>query len=466
MPANMLSSLPMHFLRTVAVLCLLVSVEARADDIDRYVQSQLKRQHIPGLSLAVIQKGRIVKLRGYGFADLERNVPVTPATVFEIGSITKQFTAFAMMLLVEQEKIGLDVSIDQYLAEIPEVWKPVTIRQLLTHTSGIADYEEIMGYGAYRNPMTATQVISLAAGKPLDFAPGTKWNYSNTGYFLLTLIVEKVSAEPYSQFVRRHVLEAVGMNHTRSSDPFEIIRNRSAGYAYANGRLENRDPIQPTATGGAGMLVSTVGDLAKWDAALTRQAILTNESYVQVWNNAPLSSGLPSGYGLGWFVSPMRDHRSQSHSGGTAGFSSNILRLPDDQLTVIVLTNSYNANPVSIANHIARVFIPGLAYAPIPPRDPEIGNLVMNYYVHRADPEVYEEPLSAEFSAKMRNYWRENLDYYKSLGPPQAAVLVERREVGPGRQYRYRVRYAEVSRLVLVTIDASGKIADLETEEE
>ena len=285
--AKVRPDLPVLVLRALAALCLLVSLEARADDIDRYVQSQLKRQHIPGLSLAVIQKGRIVKLRGYGFADLERKVPVTPATVFEIGSITKQFTAAAMMLLVEQNKIGLDDPIERYLTGIPEDWKPVTIRQLLTHTSGIADYEEIMGYGAYRNPMTATEVIALAAGKPLDFAPGTKWNYSNTGYFLLTLIIEKVSAEPYSQFVRSHVLDPAGMNHTRSSDPFEIIPNRSAGYAYANGRLANRDAIQPTATGGAGMLVSTTGDLAKWDAALARQAILTNESYVPDLEQCP-----------------------------------------------------------------------------------------------------------------------------------------------------------------------------------
>ena len=464
MTANVRPDLPLLALRAVAALCLLVSLEVRADDIDRYVQSQLKRQHIPGLSLAVIQKGRVIKLRGYGFADLERKVPVTPATVFEIGSITKQFTAAAMMLLVEQNKIGLDDPIERYLTGIPEDWKPVTIRQLLTHTSGIADYEEIMGYGAYRNPMTAKEVIALAAGKPLDFAPGTKWNYSNTGYYLLTLIIEKVSDEPYSQFVRSHVLDPAGMNHTRSSDPFEIIPNRSAGYAYAGGRVANRDAMQPTATGGAGMLVSTTGDLAKWDAVLARRAILTNESYAQIWNNAPLANGLPSGYGFGWFVSPMHDHRSQSHSGGTAGFASNILRLPDDQVTVIVLTNSYNANPTTITNHIARIFIPALTYAPIPPRDPEIANLVMDYFIHRTDPDVYEEALTAAFSAKIRPYWRENLDYYKSLGPPQAIVLVERRDDG---NYRYRVRYAEVSRLVLMTIDPNGRIADfLEAEEE
>lgn len=464
MTANMRPDLPLLALRVVAALCLLVSLEARADDIDRYVQSQLIRQHIPGLSLAVVQKGRIVKLRGYGFADLERRVPVTPATVFEIGSITKQFTAVAMMLLVEQRKIGLEDPIERYLTGIPESWKPVTIRQLLTHTSGIPDYEEIMGYGAYRNPMTANDVIALAAGKPLDFVPGTKWNYSNTGYYLLTLILEKVSAEPYSQFVRSHVLEPAGMNHTRTSEPFDIILNRSAGYAYASGHLENRDPIQPTATGGAGMLVSTAEDLAKWDATLARRAILTNESYVQIWNNAPLANGLPSGYGFGWFVSPVHDHRSQSHSGGTAGFASNILRLPDDQLTVIVLTNSYNANPVSITNHIARILVPALVYAPIAPRDSEIADLVMDYFIHRTDPDVYEAALTASFSAKVRPYWRENLDYYKSLGPPRAIALVERRE---GGNYRYRVRYAEVSRLVLMSIDPNGKIADfLEAEEE
>ena len=170
---------------------------SHADPIDDYIELQMRRQQVPGLSLAVVQDGRVVKLQGYGFADLELQVPVTPDTVFEIGSITKQFVAAAVMTLVEQGKINLDEPASRYLSDLPPAWHEVTVLQLLTHTSGIPDFEEILGYGAYRTPTTAPQLIAVAAAKPMDFPPGAQWHYSNTGYYLLGLIIEKVSGMPY-----------------------------------------------------------------------------------------------------------------------------------------------------------------------------------------------------------------------------------------------------------------------------
>jgi CubicO group peptidase (beta-lactamase class C family) len=451
---------------TVTVLACLLAFGARADQIDRYVETQLQRQHIPGLSLVIIRDGHVAKMRGYGFADLELKVPATPDTVLEIGSITKQFTAMAIMLLVEQGGIDLSDPAGKYLPQLPDAWKAVTIRQLLTHTSGIPDYEEIMGYDGYRNPMAAEQVIALAASKPMDFQPGTKWSYSNTGYFLLTLILEKVSGQPYASFVKQRILEPAGMTHTRSSEPVDVIPDRASGYVFEKGHMENRDPMQPTATGGAGMLVSTVKDLAKWNTVLDRQSILAQTSYAQMWADAPLADGSSSGYGFGWFVSPMREHRSQNHSGGTAGFSSNILRLPDDRVTVIVLTNTGSANAVSITNHIARVLVPSLAYAPIREQDPQVAQMVMDFYTHRLDPEVYDKPLSAELAAKVRPYWAANHEYFQALGPPLTIEPVERSVEGTTRVYRYRVRYADTSRLVLVTLDANSLITNMQAEEE
>ena len=452
--------------RTVTVLGCLLAFGARADQIDQYIERQLQRQHIPGLSLVIIRDGDVAKMRGYGFADLELKVPATPDTVFEIGSITKQFTAAAIMLLVEQGKIDLSDPVGKYLPQLPNAWKGVTIRQLLSHTSGIPDYEEVMGYAAYRNPMTTEQVVALVADKSMDFQPGTNWNYSNTGYFLLTLILEKVSGEPYASFVRQHVLDPAGMTHTRSSEPVDVIPDRASGYFFEKGHIENRDPMQPTATGGAGMLVSTVKDLTKWNAVLDRQSILSRDSYSQIWANTSLADGSPSGYGFGWFVSPMREHRSQNHSGGTAGFSSNILRLPDDRVTVIVLTNTGSADAATITNHIARVLVPSLNYAPIREQDPQVAQMVMDFYIHRLDPDVYDKPLSAEFAAKIRPYWAANHEYFQALGPPRSIEPVERSAVGATRLYRYRVRYDDTSRLVLVTLDADSHITNIEAEEE
>jgi CubicO group peptidase (beta-lactamase class C family) len=452
--------------RSVTVLACLLASGARADQIDRYVETQLQRQHIPGLSLVVIRDGRVVKMRGYGLADLELKVPATPDTVFEIGSITKQFTAAAIMLLVERGQIDLSDQAGQYLPQLPDAWKAVTIRQLLNHTSGIPDYEDIMGYDGYRNPMTAEQVIALVADKPLEFQPGTKWNYSNTGYFLLTRILEKVGGQWYASFVQQRILMPAGMTRTRSSEPVDVIPERASGYAFENGRIENRDPMQPTATGGAGMLVSTVKDLAKWNTVLDRQSILAQTSYAQMWADTPLADGSPSGYGFGWFVSPMREHRSQNHSGGTAGFSSDILRLPDDRVSIIVLTNTGSANAASITSHIARVLVPSLVYASIPEQDPQVARMVMDFYSHRLDPVVYEKPLSAEFAAKVRPHWTDNHEYFRALGPPLTIEPVERSVAGTTRVCRYRVRYAEISRLVLVTLDADSRIAAMQAEEE
>ena len=447
---------------------LLSPGRARADAIDDYVQAQLQKQHVPGLALEVVQNGKVVKAKGYGLADVERTVPVTTETVFEIGSITKQFTATAIMMLVDQGKIGLDDKISRYRDGLPAAWQAVTVRQLLSHTSGIPDYEAIMGYGSYRNVMTAPQVIALAAGKPMDFAPGTQWHYSNTGYFLLTLALEKITGQPYIQFIQAHILAPLGMTHTRSSEPQDIIPLRAAGYAYEDGRLQNRDAIQPTATGGAAMLVSTLGDMAKWGAEILAPTLLHEKDYALLWGDTPLADGTPSGYGFGWFVSPKHGHRALEHSGGTAGFTCDMLCLPDDRLVVIVLTNGYQstARPTPVMDYCADLFVPSLAYRPIPDREPQIAAALKDFYTHRTDPDVYAAPLSPAFAAALQSSWAARRSLFQSLGPVQSVELVEQIGPAPKPQRRYRMRYAGLTLLVLVTLDAGGKIAGLQAEEE
>ena len=457
--------------RWLALWLLVVSLigggsAARADALDEYVQAQMVRQHVPGLALAVVQNGRVVAEKGYGLADVERGVPVTPETVFEIGSITKQFTATAILMLVEQGKVRLDDRITRALPGLPDAWHAVTVRQLLSHTSGIPDFEAILGYGAYRNVMTSAQIIALAAGRGLEFTPGTRWNYSNTGYYLLTMLLEKASGETYAQFVQSHILTPLGMTHTRSSEPSDIIPHRAAGYAYENGRLENRDPMQPSASGGAGMLVSTVGDLVKWDGALANQTLLKKSNYAQMWADVPLADGTPSGYGFGWFVAPMHGHRSQEHSGGTAGFTSDIRRLPDAGVTVIVLTNGFQdtSDPRAMAGHIARLFVPALADAPIPDTEPQTTELVRRFFTHVGDGNALDAgPLSAAFAARITASAR---GYYRAFGPLLSVELVEKPKDGAVRRYRYRLRYKDVSLIAAVTLDADGKIVDADADEE
>ena len=444
----------------------LLTVTARADPVDDYVALQMRRQHVPGVSLAVVQDGRVVKQQAYGFADLEQMVPVTPDTVFEIGSITKQFVAAALMTLVEQGTIDLDQPASKYLSDLPPAWHEVTVRQLLTHTSGIPDFEEILGYGAYRSPTTAQQLLAVAAAKPMDFSPGTRWHYSNTGYYLLGLLIEKVSGAPYLSVIEKRILAPAGMTRTRSSVPTEIIAGRASGYALDEGRLANRDAIQPTAVGAAGDLVSTTGDLVQWNAMLDAQSVLTAESYTQIWTNRALADGSPSGYGFGWFVSPVRGHRVQEHSGGTAGFSADILRLPDDRVTVIVLTNSYDADPARFANHIAAQFVPSLVYTTIPDTKPSLTRKLFAYYSHRLDSEAYVRDLTAEYAAKVRPRWEKGYDFYRELGAPLSIERVQRDPGDEADSYRYRVRYGEAALIVVATVDGKGRIKNLRSTEE
>jgi len=455
-----------RFRSIVALLLALSSfpaLAAPADEFDGYVLTQLQRQHIPGLSLAILRGDQLVKMRGYGFADLEHRVPASAETVYEIGSITKEFTSMAVMLLREQGRLSLDDKLGSFLANIPEPWRPVTLKQLLSHTSGIPDYEEVMGYDSYRNAMTPEQVFAYVASQSLDFPSGTQWRYSNTGYYLLTLVIEKVSGEKYAAFVTRNILVPAGMTHTRSSEPGDVIPNRASGYDYRES-LRNRDAMQPSATGGAGMLVSTIGDMARWAEVIRKKAILKPESYALTFTDTVLADGSLSGYGLGWFVSPMRDHRALTHSGGTAGFSTNFLYLPDDDVTIVVLTNSGTVNPVSITEHFARVIVPALRYTAIPDPRPEVGRLLLDVYAHRTDAEPYLSAFTPEFAKQIAPYWSTSLDYYKSLGAPLSVALVE---LFPDKAaFRYRVQYKEGARLVRVKLDASGKISELSGSEE
>ncbi|MES1263349.1 MAG: serine hydrolase domain-containing protein [Peristeroidobacter soli] len=444
-------------------LCSVPTIAAPADEFDRYVQTQIQRQHIPGVAIGIVRAGRVVKMRGYGLANVELGVPAAADTVFEIGSVTKSFTSMAVLLLQERGRVSLDNRVDQYLANIPVAWKAVTLRQLLSHTSGVPDYEEVMGYDSYRNIMTPEQVIAVVSGKPLDFPPGTEWKYSNTGYYLLTLVIEKVSGEKYADFVTRNILAPAGLTHTRASDPGVVIPHRAAGYEYRDG-FHNRDPIQPSATGGAGMLVSTVADMARWAAVIGKQEILKPESYASMLADNVLANGSRSGYGFGWFVSPMRGHRAFAHSGGTAGFSCNLLHLPDDDVTIVVLTNSGNANPLSLTDHFARVLVPALRYTAIPDPHPEVGMRLLDYFAHRTDAEPYVSAFTPEFAKVIAEYWTASFDYYRAIGAPVGVELVER--LPEEERVRYRVRYEDVARLVLLKLDAAGRIAEASGSEE
>ncbi len=312
-----------------------------ADSIDRFVIAEMRRQRIPGLALAVISRGRVIKMRGYGFANVELRVPVTDSSIFQSGSVGKQFTAAGILLLVEDGKLGLDDAITKYLPEGESRWHGVTVRHLLTHTSGIAEYLESDSAPVdQRHDYTEDSLVTLAARAPLDFPPGTHWRYSNTGFLLLGAIIHRVSGMFYGDLLAQRVFRPLGMRTARVISEADIVANRSAGYQLIEGQLKNQDWVAPSLnTTADGALYLTVRDMVQWDRGLTEGRILTPKSRTAMWTPAKLSGDGSVDYGFGWSVAPYRGRRAIGHTGSWQGFKTMIQRFPDDSISVILLAN-------------------------------------------------------------------------------------------------------------------------------
>lgn len=325
-----------------------------ADQTDDYIREQMTRRRIPAVVVKVIQGGHAVKTAAFGTANLELNVPVSTNSVFEIGSITKQFTASCILLLQQDGKLSIEDRIGRHLPNIPASWTNVTIRHLLAHTSGIKSYTGLDGFALTRK-LNQAQFVELIGKQPVEFQPGAAWKYSNTGYSLLGYIIENASGQTYWQFLRARILDPLGMIDTRARNPGTIITNRVAGYEQTNRWHLNRDS-DLTDVFSAGALVSTVGDLAKWNAALDAETVLNLASKTVAWSPQFLSDGKATNYGLGWYVETVEGHRCVGHGGSTSGFNASLQRFPDDDLCVILLTNTDESVATTTARKIGSFY--------------------------------------------------------------------------------------------------------------
>lgn len=338
------------------------SPAAASDTIDAWVRAYMRAHHIPGLALGIYRAGRIVKAGGYGQADVELDVPVTPRTIFQSGSVGKQFTSAMVLLLARDGKLALDDPITRYLPEGKEAWAGITIRHLLTHTSGIQDYE-----GAdppvvdLRRDYTDDELARRFARLPLLFRPGETWSYSNTGYVLLGIIIDRVTGAHWNRFLHDRVFAPLGMETARMIGLPDIIPNRASGYVLRDGELANQAWVSPTWEHTAdGALYFTVLDLARWDAALSGDAFLTPDEKREMWTPVPLSDGTTTSYGFGWELAGRPGHRVVEHAGGWQGFATHIVRWVDDSVTVAVLTNLAGAATPHIAHELAWLYDSGL----------------------------------------------------------------------------------------------------------
>lgn len=348
------------------VLLLLISFlpAYAADPVDQYMQSVMKERQIPGIALLVVRDGKVIRSQGYGFSNVELQVPVKAETIFQSGSVGKQFTAAAVMMLVEEGKVGLEDALTKFFPNAPDSWKNVTVRHLLSHTGGFTDYPETFDF---RKDYSEDDILKIIEGIPLAYPPGTKWAYSNLGYATLGILIHKVTGKFYGDFLQERVFGPLGMSTTRIINEADIIPNRSAGYRLVKGELKNQEWVSPTLnTTADGSLYFSILDLEKWDAALTAGKLLQKSSYDQMWTIAKLKDGTPNSgnYGFAWFLNTIRGHHIIEHEGAWQGFNTSINRYVDDKLTVIVLANLAACEPGDIAHHVAGLYLPDLTPEP------------------------------------------------------------------------------------------------------
>jgi CubicO group peptidase (beta-lactamase class C family) len=348
---------------TLALVLLLSTTclgqESFETKIDEYLRKEMQAQQIPGVALAVVQDGKIVLARGYGLANVEHEVPVKPETIFQSGSTGKQFTATAVMMLVEEGKLSLDDRITKYFPDGPESWRDITIRHLLTHTGGMTDYPPDFDL---RRDYTEDELLARIKTIPLAFKPGEKWSYSNLAYVTLGILIHKVTGKFYGDFLQERVFKPLEMSTARIISEADIIPNRAAGYRVANGQLKNQDWVSPSLnTTADGALYLTVYDMAKWDAALYTEKLLKRSSLDQMWTPVKLNDGKTFPYGFGWGLANIRGHHVVEHGGSWQGFKAQISRYVDDKLTIILFANQTRANQAKLTHDIAGLIIPELA---------------------------------------------------------------------------------------------------------
>ncbi|HEY5940650.1 MAG TPA: serine hydrolase domain-containing protein [Gemmatimonadales bacterium] len=336
----------------------LAAQTSQLDSINWYIASEMQRQQIPGLSVAVLRGDRILLARGYGFANLELRVPASDSTIYQSGSVGKQFTAAAVGMLAQQGRLKIEDRITKWFPEGKGVWDSVTVRHLLTHTSGIPEYTDSLI--DLQKDYTEDELVSLAAAQPLDFPPGDTWSYSNTGYAVLGALIRRITGRFYGDVLHQLIFGPLGM-HTRVISEADVIPNRGAGYRLVEQQIKNQEWVSPSLnTTADGALYFTVNDLAKWAVALNHRRLPDARVLDPAWTPVRLNDGETVPYGYGWDLKEQRGHRRVGHPGAWQGFETAIHRYPEFDLSVIVLANLNGATPSSIAQGIAGILEPAL----------------------------------------------------------------------------------------------------------
>ncbi|HVL68160.1 MAG TPA: serine hydrolase domain-containing protein [Vicinamibacterales bacterium] len=434
-----------------------------AVDFDAVIRAEMDQQRIPGLAVAVIHKGQPVLMKGYGLANVEHQVPVTPDTIFQSGSVGKQFTAAAAMLLVEDGKLQLDAPLTRYFADAPPHWQRIRVRHLLTHTSGLPDYTQ--GTIDYRRDYSEDELLRFAYALKLEFEPGARWNYSNTGYVVLGVLIRRASGRFYGDLLAERVFAPLGMKTARVISEEDIVPHRAAGYRLVRGELKNQTWVAPQLnTTADGSLYVSLRDMVAWDAGLRAERVLKTESWRQMFAPVALNSGRTYPYGFGWTLDEIGGRRVQRHGGSWQGFQTDIARYPDGGLTIIVLANLAQARPGRISDALASAIDPALkrpALKPIPDSDgpfqDRVRRLVQAAAAGTLDPAEFAYVRAGFFPGTAKAYQ----DLLREAGAVTRLTLLEDLEIGDDRVRTYEVVLEKRTVRLRLAVAPDGKLAAL-----
>ncbi len=319
--------------------------------VEKIIEKYIDSLGLAGMSVSILQNNEIVFTQSYGYANVELNVPMTDSSVYRLWSVSKQFCAVSMLKLENEGLLRLDDAVNKYLDSIPPAWKDISIRQLLNHTSGIKDYLNDFPEGSTLPGRGFKEIADSTS--TLKFIPGSQWSYSNTGYWVLSRVVEKITGKPYPDYLREAFFLPLKMNHTRRTDFFSLVKNRVNGYQSVNGVLQNatREFDEHGVSNGDGELMSTIHDLNNWTKALFSGKVIEMNMLKAVWEGAKINNGddvnasmviyydPKASYGLGWFISHLEGHKIVWTPGAGIGFSTTVFSVPDIGLNIIVLCN-------------------------------------------------------------------------------------------------------------------------------
>ncbi len=445
---------------------------AQKGAIDSYVNAEMNRQHIPGATVGIFRHGNLVYSQGYGYANLEWQIKMRPDTIMQSGSVGKQFTATAVLMLVEQGKVGLEDSIRKYFPESPETWQAIKVKNLLSHSSGLAEYEtpERGMPGAVfdlRADFSEDQLVKNAGTMPIDFAPGDKFAYSNTNYMLLGILIHRVSGQFYGDYMQDHIFHPLGMDSTHIISDRDIVKNRASGYEVEINNIKNQKYVSATFNStGDGALYFNLPDLEKWDRAQYGEKILSSTVKQQMWTPFVLNDGKPNrgNYGFAFFINQVNGHRVIEHTGAWQGFTTMVSRYVDDGLTVVVLTNldSDHAYPENIERVVAGIVEPELmpvSATVIKDEQPNIVSTVHKLFIETADGRDTSDYFAPEYGYRFDADDAAKLNF--SMPPNwrgSTMELISRKAIGDKLESRYRIGKVNNRRIVAVQTTASGKV--------